>query len=599
VDCRAIRQENDVIRLGARIRWPGLIAFVVVVGIGLAIWLLVIDGLVKRGIEAVGSKLVGAKVELDTADVSLIPLGIELRRLQVANPDAPMRNAVEVRRIAFGMEAAQLLRRKVIIDEMAIDGMRFNTARQTSGEIVRRDEQKEETKEAGDSLFAMPSLDLPSAKDILAKEDLEALKLVGSVRAEIDAGRERWKQRVAEVSDQAKLDEYKRRAEEIRKSAKGGAEALLGNVAEAAQLRKDVMAELDQVKGARKELSKDIETLRRRIDEVAAAPQADLQRLKDKYALTAGGMANVAAALFGGNIGYWAKTSAAWYERLQPMLASAGKTGGPEQVKPLRGKGIDVKFPERQPLPDFLIRTARVTAEIPAGTLKGEILRITPDQDVLGAPTTFEFSGDKLQRLRSVALRGEINRVQPDRPRDTVTLDAAGYAIERAVLSDNPKWPVVLDGAQADVNMNAVVASGALDANIDSRLSSVRFSSGEHKPEGRMAEAIASSLAEVKAVQIDAAVTGTASNPEVKVTSDLDTVLKKAVGKMISEQAARLEADLRAAIAEKVNGPLEDLKKQLAGYGELGDALASRGEALNTLLSEKLAPKSKGLKLPL
>ncbi len=580
------------------IRWPGLIAFVVVVGIGLAIWFLVIDGLVKRGIEAAGSTLVGAKVELDTADVSLIPLGIELRRLQVANPDAPMRNAVEFGRIAFGMEALQLLRRKVIIDEMAIDGMRFNTTRRTSGEIVRRDEQKDETKETGDSLFAMPSLDLPSAKDILAQEDLESLKLVGSVRTELGAGRERWKQRVAEVSDQAKLDEYKRRAEEIGKSAKGGAEALLGNVAEAAQLRKDVMAELDQVKGARKDLSKDIETLKRRIDEVAAAPQADLKRLKEKYALTAGGMANMAAALFGGNIGSWAKTSAAWYERLQPVLASAGKTEGPEQVKPLRGKGIDVKFRERQPLPDFLIRTARVTAEIPAGTLKGELLRITPDQDVLGAPTTFEFSGDKLQQLRSVALRGEINRVQPDTPRDTVTLNAAGYAIERAVLSDNPRWPVVLDGAKADLDLNAVIASGALDANIDSQLSGVHFSTGERKPEGRVAEAIASALADVQAFHLGATVTGTTQNPDVKMTSDLDTVLKNAVGKMVSEQAARLESDLKAAIAEKVNGPLEDLKKQLAGYGELGEALASRNDTLNKLLSEQLAPKVKGLKLP-
>jgi uncharacterized protein (TIGR03545 family) len=370
-------------------------------------------------------------------------------------------------------------------------------------------------------------------------------------------------------------------------------------VAEAAQLRKDVMAELDQIKGARAELSKDIETLRRRVDQVAAAPQADLKRLKEKYALTVGGMANVANALFGGNIGYWAKTSAAWYERLQPVLAaSAGKGGGPEVVKPLRGKGVDVRFAERRPLPDFLISTARVTAEIPAGTLKGEVLRITPDQDILGAPTTFEFSGDELQQLRSVALRGEINRVKPAQPRDTVSLAANGYHIQRAVLSENPKWPVVLDGAEADVNVTAVVASGALDANVDSRLSDVRFSSGVRKPQGRVAEAIASALADVKAVQLGATVTGTTKDPEVNVTSDLDAVLKNAVGKMVSEQTARLEADLKAAIAEKVNGPLKELKEQLAGYGELGQALASRSDALNALLTEKLPPKIKGLKLP-
>jgi hypothetical protein len=104
----------------------------------------------------------------------------------------------------------------------------------------------------------MPSLDLPSAKDILAKEDLESLKLVASVRSEIDTGRERWKQRVADVSDKAKLDEYRRRADEIRKSAKAGG-GPAGNVAEAAQLRKRDGG-LDQVKGARQDLAKDIDT---------------------------------------------------------------------------------------------------------------------------------------------------------------------------------------------------------------------------------------------------------------------------------------------------------------------------------------------------
>lgn len=579
------------------VRWPGLIAFVLVVGMALALWFLVVDAVVKRGIEAAGTKIVGAKVELGQADVSFIPLGVELQRLQVTNPDQPMRNAVEIDRMAFGMDALQLLRRKVIIDEMAIDRMQFNTQRATSGAVVRT-EKREEPTQAGDSLFTLPALDLPSAKDILANEDLESLKIVETVRTEVDAGRERWKQRVAQVSDKAKLDEYRRRADEIRASAKGGVDAVLGNVGAAAQLRKDVMADLDHVKGAREDLAKDLTTLKLRVNEAAAAPQADLERLKEKYSLSAGGMANVAASLFGGNIGYWAKTSVVWYERLQPMLASAGKSRGPEQVKPLRGQGIDVKFRERQPLPDFLIRTARITAEIPAGTLKGEVRQITPDQDILGSPTTFEFAGDQLQQLRAVALRGEINRVQPDKPRDTVTLDADGYKIQRAVLSDNPTSPVVLDGAEADLNLKAVVASGALDANVDSRLSGVRFSTGEHKPEGRVAEAIASALKDVNAFHLGAVVTGTTQSPEVKVTSDLDTVLKNAVGKMVSEQAARLEADLKAAIAEKVNGPLEDLKKQLGGFGPVGEDLASRSDALNKLLTEQLAPKVKGLKLP-
>lgn len=579
------------------VRWPGLIAFLVIGAIGAAVWWLVVDALVKRGIEAVGTKIVGAKVELATVDVTLIPLGIELGRLQVTNPDAPMRNAVEVTRMAFGMEAVQLLRRKVIIDEMAIDGMQFNTLRQTSGAIVRQAEKKDAEKPGG-SFIDLPSLDLPSAKDILAKEDVESLKAVAAVRAEVESGRERWKQRISETVDKAKLDEYRRRADAIKQSAKGGVDALLGNVGEAAQLRTDVKNELSKIKGAREDLAKELAMFKRQVEGAAAAPQADLKRLKEKYALSAGGMANVASALFGGEIGSWAKTSAVWYERVQPLLASTSGSSGPEPVTPLRGKGVDVRFRERQPLPDFLIRTARVSAEIPSGTLTGQVRQITTDQAMLGSPLTFEFAGDQLTQLRSVAFRGAINRVHPEAPHDTMSLTADGYQIRRAVLSDNPQWPVVLDGAEANVDVKAVVANGALDATVDSKLSGVRFSTGDHKAEGRVAEAIASALSDVNAFHLGATVTGTTQNPDVKVTSDLDAVLKNAMGKMVAEQAARLEADLKVAIAERVNGPLEDLKKQLGGFGGVGDELTSRNDALNGLLNEKLAPKGKGLKLP-
>ena len=212
-------------------------------------------------------------------------------------------------------------------------------------------------------------------------------------------------------------------------------------------------------------------------------------------------------------------------------------------------------------------------------------------------PLTFELAGDTLQGLRSVALRGEINRVEPAEPRDVVTLNVDGYRIEHAVLSDRPEWPVVLDGAQASVDLKAVIAGDVVDGKVDSRLSNVRFSAGDQKGGGRMAGALASALADVKALNLDATIKGTTQNPDVRVTSDLDRILKDAVGKLVAEQAARFEADLKVAIAERVNGPLEDLKKQLAGFGGLNDELTSRSDALSGILSgDTLAPK--GLKLP-
>ena len=77
--------------------------------------------------------IVGAEVDVK-ADVKLFPLGITLKELQVTNPDVPETNSFECRHIAFNVDSLNLLRRKVIINEMAVEGMRFDTKRTAAGE---------------------------------------------------------------------------------------------------------------------------------------------------------------------------------------------------------------------------------------------------------------------------------------------------------------------------------------------------------------------------------------------------------------------------------------------------------------------------------
>ncbi len=93
------------------------------------------DGWVKGVIEGAGTRAVGAKVELDAADLSLFPVGLSLTRLQVTNPKTPMTNAVEVAKVRMGLDGLNLLRRKVIIEEMALEGLRLSTPRTTSGAV--------------------------------------------------------------------------------------------------------------------------------------------------------------------------------------------------------------------------------------------------------------------------------------------------------------------------------------------------------------------------------------------------------------------------------------------------------------------------------
>ena len=100
------------------IRWWGLGAFLVVAAILVCVWIFLVDGWVKYLIEEAGTEGVGAKVELDAADLSLFPAGLKLTRLQVTNPREPMTNAVEIANVNMGLDGLNLLRRKVIVEDL-------------------------------------------------------------------------------------------------------------------------------------------------------------------------------------------------------------------------------------------------------------------------------------------------------------------------------------------------------------------------------------------------------------------------------------------------------------------------------------------------
>lgn len=579
-----------------RIRWKGLLSFLLIVALAAGIWLLLIDRIVERMIEKTGTRLVGASVELDAADLTLIPLGLSLTRLQVTDPDRPMRNAVEAARLAMSLDAGRLLMHKVIIEEMAVDGLRFNTVRERSGAVSAAPYSLERAvRETVAEKLKLPSMELPDAQEILEKEDLLTLKLADTLRRDIRGAQEKWEARLKVLADREKLKDYERRVKEVRDRMKGGLGGILGGVDEAVSLRNDIKQELDLVRSSRSELKDDLESFRVRIQQVSTAPREDVRRLMEKYSLTQQGMANLSRTLFGPRIGQWTEATLRWHGRLRPLLerVKAG-SGEVETPQPPRGEGEDVRFVEYRPVPDFLIRNARVSVDVPAGEIAGEVRNITPDQEILGAPLIFRFSGERLQGLQAVKLFGELDHVRPGRATDRATLQISGYQVKKLVLSDSEDLPIALENAVADLELRAVLGENSLEGNLSSDFKGATFTRAQ-EVSGRFAKALLSLLADVRAFAMEAEISGTPDDYSVRLTSDLDRVLKYAVAKQVKEQMVLLEQDLKVLIHEKAQEQVEALNKEVRGLGGLDAQIAERLNFLDDLLKEI---KVGGFKLP-
>ncbi|MBS1192780.1 MAG: hypothetical protein H6Q97_759 [Nitrospirae bacterium] len=566
------------------IRWPGLIGFTLFVVVTVALWFLFMDALVRRAVEKAGTALVGAEVDLARAHVTLVPLGVTLSGLQVTDPSAPSTNSIEVSRIAFRLDSLNLFRRKVIIDEMAAEGMRFGTARKRPGKVVVPPPKPPEEKKKGS---ALPSFTMPDVKKVLQEEKLESPAFIEQAQADLKKKSDAWQKQMASLPDKAALDAYQERIKKLKEAQKGGLRGLTSAGADALALTKDLNRDLDTVKKAKAAFNTDLAAAKALVEKAERSPVEDVRRIADKYSISSEGLANLSQTLFGGSVHGWIDKGVLWYGRLKPLFERSGeKKGNVQTAKPLRGKGVDVRFREERPLPDFLIGTVKASLQPEAGTFTGIIRNITPDQDVLGKPLTVAFTGSGLKEAQAADINGTLDHRKAYLPDDAIEVAVRGYRVNNLALSSAASLPVSLQEGTMDLEIKGKRDAKAISARCVARVKGAKLNTEGDESGGAFAKAIRSSLEKVSAFTLMADITGTPENYRVSVSSDLDKVMKDAAGSLVREQRDRIEKELRKAVQEKTEAKLAGMKEGLGGLGSQGGKLDGLQDRLNSLIKE-------------
>jgi len=120
------------------IRWSYLRPRLIVLAIVLGLFWFALDPLVRRGLVSLGQAVAGAKVEIGKVRTSVWRTEISLSDVQVADPGSPMENLFEARQVKLGLEGSSLLRRKLIVRDGVVSGIRLGTPRTTSGALEKR-----------------------------------------------------------------------------------------------------------------------------------------------------------------------------------------------------------------------------------------------------------------------------------------------------------------------------------------------------------------------------------------------------------------------------------------------------------------------------
>ncbi len=322
--------------------------------LALAVLLLIYFGLnplIRWGIEAVGEQAFSLRVDIGELDASLSKTSIRINDFAIANPKVPNANLVDADQITLSLDTNALLRRKFVVREGHVQGLRLRGERDEAAQPV----DHWQWNAGGDRLKQEAERWLETLSSMLGEQleaeiaELESVKLAKGL---LDGWPNEYKQL------EARVQAVKARIENLRTLFHTRPD----NVASALQHYQKTLAELEHLQQEMRDLADQIDRLPDRVESdreaILAATQQDVRKLEERFAAIRLDQETITAYFLGPEMGRRVVAVTEWVRWVRAHL--------PDEEPDFAGdrlEGVNILFAGRQPQPDFLIDSLRLDGE--------------------------------------------------------------------------------------------------------------------------------------------------------------------------------------------------------------------------------------------
>lgn len=557
------------------------------------------DPLLKWGMIKGIEKGAKARVEIASLHTTFLHPSLKLTGLAVADSKDEYRNLVEFTELAFSAEGAPLLQKKLVVDNASLSGLRFGTARKTSGKLAFVKEEpselvegfKKEAKEFAVDRAAGVKAD--AVKDYkVDPAELESVKLAKQLEESYQKDYKNISERVDAKKYQAGLDALKTRYEK----AKGE-----GNFVKQAKDYADIAKEVKQLTADFKKDKADAEAALAKAGEsfkaVDEARKKDLADVMSKMKLPSMDTQSIARMLAGPVIAEKTAAGLKWLNIARKYMPSDSEG----VLKSEARRGRLVHFPRTPSYPDFLVSRLSVSGEL--GTedpiaYKGEIDGLTTQPGVYGRPTTALLQGAK--GARRLDFRCSVDASGKELRTDS-ELSMSGLPVGPVQLGSPSSFMVDITGATGAFEGALKTEGESLDGKASARLTGAKFKPrADNIKAAPLREAVEASFAGLSSALIETGIAGTIKAPKLTINTDLAGALSKAFSGAMGAEIKKAQEEAQ----KKIDEALKPYKAKLDGLAsakqaELGGKLKDEESKISGLgdgLLKNLTPGK--IKLP-
>ena len=549
-------------------RWravgPLLVLFVVLA----VMWFLFADTIARRETQRVGTQLLGAKVEIQDLHLDLKNGDVTIRGLTIASPHEAFKNLLQADELVADIDVIPLTEKKLIIDRIAANGLRFGTARATDGRVAAKSDGKgggasiadrvmAETREWA-SQFQVPVLQLATGKlsiDSLDPRRLSTLPAAAALAARADSTQKALQTAAQGLSLGPTIDSATATLEKLKTARATD----LNTLNEGRRAIEQIKRATDRVTALERGVKTGVAGLQSGLAGLDSARRRDYAFARSLLKLPSLEAPEIGSALFGPvavkpfeRVLYYTQLARRY---MPPGLLPRASTG----PKRARRAGEDVRFPKERALPGFLLRSAELSFLLRPNSNQpqryaGKLSGLTSDPALYGRPMLASATGPQLS---AGAMLNHLHGI----PVDTAGATVGGIPLP---AFDVPGLPLRLTPGDGTTQLGLKLDGDTIHARFALRTTNAKWSGDSGIRNTTIGDVIWRTVSGISNVELEARISGELHKPQLAVRSNLDQAIATRLRAIVGEEVAAAERQVRERVDALVQEKVEPVRAQVS-----------------------------------
>lgn len=525
------------------------------------VYFLFANTIIKLVLESKLGESYGAEVNIAEFDHSLFPTTVTLKGIALTNPTKPTHNQVLVGEANADVALAPLLDDEVIVNELNLLDVQFDTERASTGEVYRVPERSL----SFDEIKSKAQEAVPSVDELLERNPLKTTAAIENAKAAYETYGEGLKTDYGNLPDKSRIDYYKTQVTQLKETNYQDPQALLQAKSAFDQLKEEMSADRARIADFTSKASNAKRELTEAISALKSAPQEDYALLKGVIAGDQAALSQVTYFVFGDKAAEYTEYLMSAMQIVMPLIQGEEKSEAPTEI------------------PSILVKEANVSVLWQNEAITSKWNNITNVHEVFGNPTTFsiEAAGDLLKSFTS---SGEF-WIDSSGVDASQVWSLAGVNMSNVAFSGNDTLDAVLTSALMTTTGSMKVTDNTLTGTGDVDLQDLVM---EATGSSDVTSAIANALQSLSSLSMTMLLDGTLSNPNFNIKSDLDNKLAQAaLSQLTASQQDKLD-ELNNKLNSMISNEQALLSGELVDVNSMLSAAQGDSEALQALLQTQL-----------